>query len=198
MILGRKLINHCPRATDMDSQAVDTTILAEGSFLGLYARGHWEYAARTNCLGAVGILPVTDNNEVILVEQYRIPLQANVIEIPAGLAGDEPEFSTESMAETAARELLEETGYRAGKITPLFRGPTSPGMTTEVVSFFFASDLAREHDGGGTSGEEIVVHQIAIAELDAWLAQRQQEGLFVDPKIHACLYLAQRQGLINI
>ena len=181
----------------MDRNPVDTTTLAEGSFLGLYARGHWEYAARNNCTGAVGILPVTDDGEVILVEQYRIPLQARVIEIPAGLAGDEPEFSTESLAQTAARELLEETGYKAGKITSLFRGPTSPGMTTEVVSFFFAGELKREHDGGGTTGEEIIVHRIAITDLDAWLAQRQAEGLFVDPKIHACLYLANQQGLIS-
>lgn len=181
----------------MDRNTVDTAILAEGSFLGLYTRGHWEYAHRTNCSGAVGILPVTDNNEVILVEQFRIPLQTKVIEIPAGLVGDEPEFSSESMAETAARELLEETGYRAGKISPLFVGPTSPGMTTEVVSFFFASGLVREHQGGGTAHEDIVVHRIAISELDCWLAQRQSEGLFVDPKIHACLYLAHQQGLIK-
>ena len=80
----------------MDRKPVDTTTLAEGSFLGLYARGHWEYADRTNCSGAVGILAVTNDDEIILVEQFRIPLQARVIEIPAGLAGDEPEFSSES------------------------------------------------------------------------------------------------------
>ena len=76
----------------MDQETMKTKMLSEGSFLGLYARGHWEYASRTNCSGAVGILPITDDGELILVEQFRIPLQARVIEIPAGLAGDEDAF----------------------------------------------------------------------------------------------------------
>ena len=142
----------------MDQKTMKTKMLSEGSFLGLYARGHWEYASRTNCSGAVGILPITDDQELILVEQFRIPLQARVIEIPAGLAGDEDAFLNETLAETAARELLEETGYRAGKITPLISSPTSPGMTTEMVSFFAATELTREHGGGGTQQEDILVH----------------------------------------
>ncbi len=182
--------------TFMKQQPMKTKLLSEGAFLGLYARGHWEYAARTNCTGAVGILPITDNHELILVEQFRIPLQAHVIEIPAGLAGDEAEFSDESLAQTAARELLEETGYRAAKITPLISSPTSPGMTTEMVSFFAATELTREHNGGGTEQEDIVVHRVPIAELDPWLHHQQTHGRLVDVKIHACLYLAGQLGLI--
>ena len=181
----------------MDQKPMNTTLLSEGKFLGLYARGHWEYASRTNCTGAVGILPITDDNELILVEQFRIPLEANVIEIPAGLAGDEAEFSDESLAQTAARELLEETGYRAAKITPLMSSPTSPGMTTEMVSFFAATELTQEHSGGGTEGEDIVVHRVPIAELDSWLKGQQANGRLVDVKIHACLYLAGQKGLIS-
>lgn len=175
-----------------------TKLLSEGKFLGLYARGHWEYAARTNCTGAVGILPITDDHELILVEQFRIPLQAHVIEIPAGLAGDESEFSDESLAQTAARELLEETGYRAAKITPLISSPTSPGMTTEMVSFFAATQLTREHNGGGTEHEDIIVHRVPIAELDSWLEHQQANDRLVDVKIHACLYLAHQQGLTSL
>lgn len=180
----------------MDQEPMKTKLLSEGTFLGLYKRGHWEYAARTNCTGAVGILPITDNHEIILVEQFRIPLQAYVIEIPAGLAGDEVEFSDESLAETAARELLEETGYSAAKITPLITSPTSAGMTTEIVSFFAATELTREHSGGGTEQEDIVVHRVPLAELDSWLHLQQRNGRSVDLKIHACLYLANQQGLI--
>lgn len=189
-------MNNKPSTLAMEHKSMKTKLLSEGTFLGLYARGHWEYAARTNCTGAVGILPITDNHELILVEQFRIPLEAYVIEIPAGLAGDEAEFSDESLAQTAARELLEETGYRAGKITPLITSPTSPGMTTEMVSFFAATQLTREHSGGGTENEDIVVHRVPIAELDSWLHRQQANGCLVDFKIHACLYLAGQQGLI--
>jgi len=181
----------------MDQKTMKTKMLSEGSFLGLYARDHWEYASRTNCSGAVGILPITDDQELILVEQFRIPLQARVIEIPAGLSGDEDAFLNETLAETAARELLEETGYRAGKITPLISSPTSPGMTTEMVSFFAATELTREHGGGGTQQEDILVHRVPLAELETWIKHQQAKGLLVDIKIHACLYIATQQGLIK-
>ena len=174
-----------------------TKTLAEGSFLGLYTRGHWEYAARINCTGAVGILPITDDHQLVLVEQFRIPLQCRVIEIPAGLVGDEEDFVHESLADTAARELLEETGYCAGKITPLFYGPTSPGMTTEMVNFFAATGLTREHEGGGTEKEEILVHHVPISGLAVWITEKQNAGLMVDFKIHACLHLARQQGIIS-
>lgn len=174
-----------------------TEILAEGSYLGLYASGHWEFAARTNCTGAVGILPITADGQLILVEQFRIPLQKRVIEIPAGLVGDEAEFVHESLAETARRELLEETGYLAGEMTPLHTGPTSPGMTTEMVHFFAATDLSQQHEGGGTADEDILVHCVPLATLAEWIAGKQAEGLLVDFKIHACLYLARQQGIIN-
>ena len=120
-----------------------------------------------------------------------------MIEIPAGLAGDEDAFLNETLAETAARELLEETGYRAGKITPLISSPTSPGMTTEMVSFFAATELTREHSGGGTQQEDILVHRVPLAELETWLNHQQARGLLVDIKIHACLYIANQQGLIK-
>ncbi len=181
----------------MEPKPKDIRTLGEGAFLGLYASGHWEYAARTNSTGAVGVLPLTDHGEIILVEQFRIPVAKRVIEIPAGIAGDEDDFCGESLAETAARELLEETGYRAARVEPLMTSPTSAGMTTEMVSLFVATGLTREHEGGGTHQEDIVVHRVLLTELDAWLIQQQENGLMVDLKIHACLYLATQQGLIK-
>lgn len=181
----------------MELTPTDIRTLAQGTFLGLYASGHWEYAARTNSTGAVGILPVTNRGEIILVEQFRIPVRKRVIEIPAGIAGDEDAFSGESLADTAARELLEETGYRADQMAPLMTSPTSAGMTTEMVSLFVATGLTREHQGGGTHQEDIVVHKVALGELDTWLNQQQEKGLLVDLKIHACLYLARQQGFIQ-
>ena len=173
-----------------------TTTLAEGKYLGLYARDIWEFAARPNCTGSVGILPITDDGQLVLVEQFRIPCQANVIEIPAGLVGDEAEFRHESLSESAARELLEETGYRAGKITPLLSSPTSAGMTDEITHFFAATQLTREHAGGGTDSEEIIVHHLPLAEMNPWLNAQRDRGILIDFKIHACICLAQQQGML--
>ncbi len=168
----------------------EETILYESKWLGLYRKGHWDYARRPNSDACVGILAITDADEILLVEQFRIPVGKNVIEIPAGLVGDEPEFQGESLADSAIRELLEETGYRAGKIDPLLSSPTSAGMTPETTHFFHATELTRETDGGGTPGESITVHKVFLTELRRFLAEKQTAGLMVDFKIHACLAAA--------
>ncbi len=175
-----------------------TKTLAEGDYLGLYSRDTWELAARPNSTRVVGILPITLDNQVVLVEQFRFPVQARVIEIPAGLVGDEPEFIDESLSETAGRELLEETGYRAQTITPLLSSPTSAGMTNETTHFFAATDLTRETEGGGNEHEDITVHHVPLKDIVSWLASKQAEGLLIDFKIHACICLAQQQGLISL
>ena len=173
-----------------------TTTLAEGSYLGLYVHDTWEFAARPNSTGVVGILPVTSDGQLVLIEQFRVPVQARVVEIPAGLVGDEAEHLHESLAECAARELLEETGYLAGTITPLLSGPTAAGMTLETTHLFAASDLTRKNQGGGTEVEDITVRHVPLAELDTWLHEREASGLLIDFKIHACLWLARQHGLL--
>lgn len=171
--------------------------LAEGKYLGLYACGTWEFAARPNSTGVVGILPITHDGQLVLVEQFRIPVQARVIEIPAGLAGDEPEFIHESLSETAARELLEETGYHASNIIPLLSTPTSAGMTPETTHLFAATDLTRQHEGGGTEHEDITVLHVPLKNLANFLSEKNSEGTLIDFKIHACLYLAQQNNLLQ-
>ncbi|MBK1853354.1 NUDIX hydrolase [Verrucomicrobiaceae bacterium 5K15] len=174
---------------------MQATTIAEGNYLGLYSRDGWEFSDRPNATGVVGILPITADGQLVLIEQYRVPVQARMIEIPAGLVGDEEEFQGESLADCAGRELLEETGYRAGVITHLLSSPTSAGMTSETTHFFAATDLHRESAGGGTESEDITVHHIAIAELTDWLKQQESAGKLIDFKIHACMFLAQQSGL---
>ena len=99
--------------------------LFETRWLKVQRLDHWDFVRRPQADSCVGILAITPNQEIILVEQFRIPIQRRVIEIPAGIVGDEPEFLGESLAAAAARELLEETGYRAGTIEPLIATPTS-------------------------------------------------------------------------
>ncbi len=168
----------------------DEITLFESQWLGLYRRGHWDYVRRPNSDACVGILAITDQEEILLVEQFRIPMGKRVIEIPAGLVGDEPEFQGESFAETAGRELLEETGYLAGRIELLISSPTSAGMTPEITHLFYATDLVQENEGGGNASEDISVYKIHLTELRDFLSEKQSEGLMVDFKIHAALAAA--------
>lgn len=164
--------------------------LYESKWLGLYRIGHWDFARRPNSDACVGILAITDSDEIVLVEQFRIPVGKRVIEIPAGLVGDEEEHRGESLADTAARELMEETGHRAARVDPLLSSPTSAGMTPEFTHLFLATGLSRETEGGGISGEDITVHHVPVWELREFLAGKMTEGLAVDFKIHAALAAA--------
>ncbi len=168
----------------------DPEKLFETRWLALYRSGRWDYVCRPQSDAAVGILAITPEHEIVLVEQFRIPVQRRVIEIPAGLVGDEPEFHGESLAETAGRELLEETGYRAESVKELLSTPTSAGMTSEFLHLFHATGLSREHAGGGTGGEDIIVHLVPLDGLRPWLACRETEGMVIDFKIFAALWLA--------
>jgi ADP-ribose pyrophosphatase len=164
--------------------------LFESRWLGLYRIDHWEFVRRPNSDACVGVLAITPQREIILVEQFRIPMQRRVIEVPAGLVGDEVEFRGESLADSASRELLEETGYRAGSMKLLLASPTSAGMASETTHLFHATDLVQEHGGGGVAGEDIVVHHIPLDGLRAWFARQEAEGKLIDFKIHAALCLA--------
>lgn len=168
----------------------DEITLFESQWLGLYRKEHWDYVRRPNSDACVGILAITDQEEILLVEQFRIPMGKRVIEIPAGLVGDELEFQDESFAETAGRELLEETGYRAGRIELLISSPTSAGMTPEMTHLFYATDLVQENAGGGNAGEDIAVYKIHLTELRDFLSSKPSEGVLVDFKIHAALAAA--------
>jgi len=164
--------------------------LFETPWLGLYRIGTWDFVRRPQADTCVGILAITSLEEIVLVEQFRIPMQRRVIEIPAGIVGDEPEFIGESLAETARRELLEEAGYRAEEMDLLAVSPTSSGMSSESIHLFHAKGLTRETAGGGTHSENIVVHHIPLQQLRGWLAEREAAGVMVDFKIFAALAMA--------
>jgi len=110
------------------NQTIRTT-LHTGKFLALVKVGHWEFADRVNAAGAAVIIAVTTEQKVLLVEQYRTPVHARTIELPAGIIGDEPGSTDESIAEAARRELLEETGYTAENIEAVTTGPSSVTYT---------------------------------------------------------------------
>lgn len=163
--------------------------LYSGKFLNLARVGRWEFCERVNDTRAAMIFACTSDNKVLLVEEFRPPVGTRCLCFPAGLVGDE---APESAAAAATRELEEETGYTAAHMQFLFSGPSSPGLTSEMLSFFLASGLSRVSQGGGVDGENITVHEVPMDSIHAWLAQKDAEGILVDPRIYAGLYFLKR------
>mgnify|MGYP001400965326 CR=1 FL=1 len=112
----------------MTEEQPEKKSLHQGRFLAMFERGGWEYVDRVGASGVVVILALTDADELVLVEQHRVPVDASVIELPAGLAGDLPDSQDEDFREAARRELLEETGYRAGHIERLGSVNPNPAL----------------------------------------------------------------------
>ncbi|MBI3932626.1 MAG: NUDIX hydrolase [Acidobacteria bacterium] len=166
----------------------DREVLGEGRHLRLVREDGWEHVERPGITGIAVLVAVTAEGRLLLVEQHRPPVRARVLELPAGLAGDTPAHAGEDPAIAARRELLEETGYEADEITTLAAGPPSAGLTSEVVTFFRARGLRRVAAGGGDAVEQIVVHEVPLDGIDAWLRSKRAGGLLVDPKVYAGLY----------
>jgi len=165
--------------------------LYEGDWLRLVRIGHWEACERTHGQGmAVIVIAVTPNDDVLFVEQYRVPLGARTIEMPAGLVGDD--HAQDTLVDAARRELIEETGWSPGKVEVLLVGPTSSGMSNERIAFVRATSLTRVGDGGGVDSEDITVHAVPRAEAPAWLMRKQAEGFELDLKLWAGLWMIDR------
>lgn len=169
-------------------------VLGEGRFARLVAQHGWEWIERVGSRGAVVIMPLTDDGQIVLVEQYRIPLARRVIELPAGLVGDLPELLNEDLLDAARRELVEETGFEAATFAYLTEGASSAGLAAETYALLLATDLRRVGPGGGDHSEDIQVHVVPMADVHHWLETRRHEGTMIDPKIYAGLYFAQRHG----
>lgn len=163
-------------------------ILHKGQFLDLIREDNWEYVKRTNCSGIVVIVPMTPDEKVIFVEQFRRPVRAQVIEWPAGLVNDKMPHDAETMEAAARRELLEETGYRAEHLALLAEGPVSSGLSAEIITFYQALDVVKVAPGGGDETESIKVHEVPLREADLWLYEMEKKGLLVDPKVYVGLY----------
>jgi ADP-ribose pyrophosphatase len=159
-------------------------IIWKGRFLQIAKRGRWEFVQRVGSSGVVGIIAVTADQRLLLVEQERLPVGTRVIELPAGLAGDIAGETDETLERAARRELLEETGYAGGLWTPWWDGPSSAGLTDETLQLFLARDVQKTTAGGGDGSESIIVHEIPLAELPQFLQRRRADGTLVDLKVY--------------
>jgi ADP-ribose pyrophosphatase len=167
-------------------------IVGSGKFMQMVRDGRWEYVRRHTAEGAVAILATTDADELVLVEQFRVPMGCACLELPAGLVGDTEADKGEALRVAAERELLEETGYAAAQLKHLYPIATSPGLSSEMIDLFRATGLSKQHDGGGDEHEEITVHLVKVHELDHWLAQQHERGMVIDVKVYFASALLQR------
>ncbi len=168
-------------------------VLYEGRFLRFVKRGEWEYVERNNCTGIVIIIAMNKDQKVILIEQFRPPVNGSVIEFPAGLVGDHPPkegetINDELMEDAAIRELFEETGYEAGRMECLLEGPVNGGSSSNLVHIFRGYDLEKIGRGGGDETESIIVHEVPLEGVNEWLLDQQKQGKLIEPKVYAGLY----------
>lgn len=136
--------------------------------------------------GAVAIIALTEENEIVLVKQYRKAIERELLEVPAGKLeiGEEPK-------ETAIRELKEETGYTAKKIEYLLEFYTSPGFTNEKVYLFLADELIE----GEAQPEKDEYIEVIKLKLDG-LIELINKGEIIDSKTIVGAYIAKNY-LIN-
>ena len=152
-----------------------------GKFITAKKQGRWEYVGRARGIKAAVIVAIDEDGHLLLVEQYRVPLGRACLELPAGLIGDEAQ--DEPIETAAARELEEETGYRAGRIELLGEYFSSPGMVSESFTLVRAHELTRVGAGGGVEDEGITVHRVQLDEVPAFIDACRARGMAIDVKL---------------
>ena len=171
----------------------DEEIVWQGRFVTAKKRGRWEYVSRSRGIRAAVILAIDEHDHVLLVEQFRVPLGMNCLELPAGLIGDDDGAEDEDPLAAAGRELEEETGYRAAILEDMGCFYSSPGMVSESFTLVRARQLAKVGDGGGVAGENITVHRVPRTALPGFIAGKRKQGCGIDVR----MLLLLGQGIID-
>ncbi|HEY0932471.1 MAG TPA: NUDIX hydrolase [Trebonia sp.] len=156
-----------------------------------------DYAERTvvTHVGAVGILALDEEDRVLMIRQYRHPVARQLWEIPAGLR----DVSGEALADTARRELAEETGYAAREWHALVDSYASPGITSERIRIFLARGLEPVESDYQREGEEKFLRTawVPLAEaVQAALAGKLHNGATIQGVLAA--HIASAQGFTEL
>ncbi|MEF3328051.1 NUDIX hydrolase [Oceanobacillus oncorhynchi] len=132
--------------------------------------------------GAVAIIPITPDNKIVLVEQYRKPLERTLVEIPAGKLEQ-----NENPLTAAVRELEEETGYTTTNLSQVTSFYTSPGFANELVYVYVTNDLIKmENPPAGDDDEFVEIMEVTLDEAKDLV----EKGRIQDAKTnYAVLYL---------
>lgn len=160
----------------------DASVMWQGQYIRAMRKGRWEYASRCSGMTAVVIYAEVDGM-VLLIEQVRVPIGKRCIELPAGLVGDEDEHAT--VLGTAAKELVEETGFEADSFELIGEFYSSPGMIAESFALVKATGLKKVGDGGGNAHEDIVVHLVPRDRIREFIARMREAGRGIDVRILA-------------
>lgn len=133
--------------------------------------------------GAVVVIGITSDKKLVLIKQFRKPVEEIIVEACAGLVNKD-----EKLEDAAKRELKEETGYTAGKIKKVLSAYTTPGYSTEVIHYFVATDL--EHGSQKFDEDENI--EIFLLSIDE--AKKQiREGKIRDNKTIIAIMLANEE-----
>ena len=123
--------------------------------------------------GAVAVVPVTRRGTVVLVRQYRAPVDRELLEVPAGTR----DVPGEPAVATAARELQEETGLQAGRLEHLCTFYNSPGFCDEETVLFLATDLQTVPDGReGIEERHMTVEEVPLGDIERLAAEGTVDG----------------------
>ena len=150
---------------------------------------NWECVERKN---GVFIFALTRKREVILERIFRVPLKSFVFELPAGIC----DKKGESIGQTARRELLEETGYKAKKLIPVFKWPLDPGILTNEGNLFFAPEAEFVREPLLEDSEEIEVYKVRLSKLFNFLTNPCFEDTKVDIKIFGAFCVLRQKGFL--
>lgn len=181
-----------------DVKPIKQNKIFQGKIVELVVQEYNEPSGRTHTKeiikhpGGSVVVPVLDNNNIVLVKQYRYPLDKFILEFPAGKL--EP---NEDPLECAARELTEETGYTAGKIEKLTAIYTTPGFCNELLHLYIATSLEKSVTGQQLERDE---HSLSVVELPLSEALDMiDRGEIMDSKTIVGILLAERKikGIIN-
>jgi ADP-ribose pyrophosphatase len=158
----------------------------ERHFTAADGEEHAYFSAHRPNPHTVHMLALTPDGQVPVLRQWRLPLEDWVWELPAGVC----DVADERPEETAARELLEETGWQAGEVIHLLTGTVSPGLTDELYNAYLCLNLTQVGPGGGLGSERIEVRLVPFPQLLMFMLEAARVGDLVDSKVFAHITLA--------
>ncbi len=133
--------------------------------------------------GGAVIVAVNDDGKIIMVNQFRYPLQKKILELPAGKLD-----KNEDPYKCAVRELEEETGYKAEKIEKLGQIYTTPGFCTEVLHLYLATKLIRGNHNREEGEQGMEVLELTKDQINEKIMNNE----ITDAKSICGIYLAQK------
>ncbi|MDC3413116.1 NUDIX hydrolase [Aquibacillus sp. 3ASR75-11] len=178
---------------NFEEKTIQSTKIFDGKVVKLQVdevtlpNGHTSKRETVKHPGAVAIIPITKDNKILFVEQYRKPLEKNLVEIPAGKLeeGEKPEA-------TALRELEEETGYTTDHLSFVTSFYTSPGFADEIIHLYLTENLIPLEVKKDLDEDEFVeLIELTLEEAEQYV---QTERIHDAKTAYALLYL-RLQGM---